>query len=67
MNEDIIGVSFNETTSLIDLDELIEIFADLKGKRCTDTNYLKDNYYEGKKYKELNKDLLRTSEFMKQT
>jgi glycine cleavage system pyridoxal-binding protein P len=33
IDEDLVGISFNETTGLVDLDEVIEIFAELKDKR----------------------------------
>jgi glycine dehydrogenase len=33
VDENLVGISFNETSTIQDLTELIEIFADLKGKR----------------------------------
>jgi hypothetical protein len=49
-----VGVSFNETNNLIDLDELIEIFADLKSKTLSSSSgFLTDKFYESRKYNEL--------------
>src|SRR4051812_6932177 len=31
VDDDQVGISFNETTTIVDLDEVIEIFAELKG------------------------------------
>jgi glycine dehydrogenase len=35
IDEDLVGISLNETTTIVDLDEIIEIFADITGKRST--------------------------------
>jgi glycine cleavage system pyridoxal-binding protein P len=32
IDDDHVSISFNEITTIVDLDEVIEIFADLKGK-----------------------------------
>jgi hypothetical protein len=50
---------------MVDLDEIIEIFADLTGKRST-KNYLPDTFYEGKNYKGLQTSLKRGTPFMQQ-
>ena len=60
-----VQVAFNETTNLTDLDEIIEIFADIKGAKPTD-NFSQGNYYESKNYKELPNEIKRTTDFMKQ-
>lgn len=60
-----VGVSFNETNNLIDLDELIEVFADLKHKPLSPcSGFLTDKFYENRNYNELPKNLTRTSQFM---
>ena len=62
-----VGVSFNETNNLIDLDELIEIFADLKFKTLSPSSgFLTDKFYENRKYNELPKNLARSSAFLEQ-
>lgn len=48
---------------MVDLDEVIEIFADLKGKQPSN-GFLTEKFYENKKFNELPKDLKRTSTFM---
>jgi len=58
-----VGVSFNETTNLTDLDELIDIFAGLKSRKG---QLRTDSYYESKKVAELPASLKRTSKFMQQ-
>jgi glycine dehydrogenase len=60
-----IGIAFNETTSIVDLDEIIEVFAELKGK-STSTGFLSQEFYENRQYKDLPKELKRTSTFMQQ-
>ena len=61
------GISFNETNNLIDLDELIEIFADLKSKTLSPSSgFLTDKFYENRKYNELPKNLARSSAFLEQ-
>lgn len=60
-----VSVSFNETNNLVDLDELLEIFADLKSKPLNQSNgFLTEKFYENRKYNELPITLARTSEFM---
>jgi hypothetical protein len=58
IDEDLVGISFNETTTIYDLDEVIEIFADLKEKR-NHSNYLPAIYYENKQAKGMPKELSR--------
>jgi glycine cleavage system pyridoxal-binding protein P len=65
VDEETVSIAFNETTTMYDLDEVIEIFADLKGKRTT-FNYMPDTFYEGMLYKGVPTNLKRTSEFMTQ-
>ena len=65
IDEDHVSISFNETTTIVDLDELIEIFADLKQKRLNES-YMSDTFYENRNQKGLPSELRRTSEFMKQ-
>ena len=65
VDENHVGISFNETTSIVDLDELIEIFADLKGKSHS-PGFLSEQFYENKKYKDLPDALKRKSAFMTQ-
>jgi glycine dehydrogenase len=67
VDDNLVGVSFNETNTLVDLDELIEIFADMKDKPFTPcSGFLTDNFYENRKFNQLPKNLHRTSEFMQQ-
>ena len=57
-----VSVSFNETNNLVDLDELLEIFADLKSKPLTPcTGFLTEKFYENRKCNELPKTLARSS------
>ena len=60
-----VGVSFNETTTLVDLDELIEIFYDLKSK-STGAGFLSDEFYKNAKFTALPQNLQRKSSFMQQ-
>lgn len=60
-----VSISINETTNLVDLDEIIEVFADLKQKPTT-ANFLTEKFYENRKTSDLPKNLQRTSQFMKQ-
>jgi glycine dehydrogenase len=61
-----VGVSFNETTTLVDLDELIEIFGDLKGLETHKQGFLSDAYYENRTLADLPDNLKRKSNFMQQ-
>lgn len=45
-----VSLAFNETTSLIDLDEIIEIFADLKGHEPSN-GFLANEFYEKRQYR----------------
>lgn len=60
-----VGISFNETTTLVDLDEIIEVFSDLKQKP-TSSGFLTEEYYQNRKFPELPENLKRTSSFMQQ-
>lgn len=60
-----VGISINETTNLVDLDEIIEVFADLKEKP-TCSSFLSEKFYENRKISELPKNLQRTSKYMQQ-
>lgn len=60
-----VGISFNETTTLVDLDEIIEIFYDLKSKQ-TSAGFLSEEYYKNSKFTELPANLKRSSNFMQQ-
>ncbi len=51
-----VGISFNETTTLVDLDEMIEVFSDLKSKPAKN-GFLTEAYYENRKYPALPKEL----------
>jgi hypothetical protein len=55
-----VGIALSELTTMVDLDEIIEIFADLTGKRST-SNYLPEAFYEDKNYKGIPATLKRTS------
>ncbi len=58
-----VSLAFNEVTTLVDLDEVVEIFAGLKGKQGST---LSESYYASKKVPELPSGLKRTSSFMQQ-
>lgn len=60
-----VGISINETTNLVDLDEIIEVFGDLMQKPVS-AGFLTEKFYENRKSTELPKNLMRTSEFMEQ-
>jgi glycine dehydrogenase len=53
-----VGISINETTNLVDLDEIIEVFAELKQKP-TSSSFLTQQFYENRKISELPKNLQR--------
>lgn len=65
VDDNLVSISFNETSNLVDLDEIIEIFAELKQKPAT-KSLLTDKFYEHRKYSELPKELKRTSTFLQQ-
>lgn len=65
IDDELVSIAFNETTSIVDLDELIEIFAELKDK-TNSSGFLTESFYEDRKYKGLPNNLRRTSDFMKQ-
>ena len=63
IDEDRVGISFNETSSIIDLEELLEIFAEMKG-RITDhqqPSYLSPTFYEQQSYNKPADNIRRTS------
>jgi len=60
-----VQIAFNEVTSLVDLDEIIEIFADLKGKN-PGHGFLTQAFYENRKFRGVPQNLKRTSSFMTQ-
>jgi len=47
VDDEHVSVAFNETTTIVDLDELIEIFAELKDKGHS-AGFLSDQFYEGR-------------------
>jgi glycine dehydrogenase len=49
VDDEHVGISFSETTTMIDFDELVEIFSDLKGHN----SHHHHNHYENRKYKGL--------------
>ena len=57
VDDDLVSIAFNETTLLIDLDEIIEIFADMKGKSTQTGEYMSDSYYDDKHYQGLPQSL----------
>lgn len=60
-----VSVSFDELTTLYDLDNIIDIFATLKkGKRNPHTVAMED--YEGRKYEAVSNELKRTDKYMNQ-
>ena len=63
IDDEHISISFNETTSMVDLDEVIEIFADLMDKR-DEGDYISSTFYEDKNYEGLPEELSRKSSFM---
>lgn len=52
VDDNVIGISLSELTTMVDLDEIIEVFADLLDKR-TSVTYLTDTFYIDQKYKGL--------------
>lgn len=65
VDDNIVGISLNETTSLVDIDEVIEIFSGLKSKKVA-SGFNTEAYYAQKKIAELPENLKRTSSFMQQ-
>jgi len=65
IDDNLVSIAFNEITTLVDLDEIIEIFRDLKSKPANGT-FLTDEYYQNRKFSELPAGLKRTSNFMQQ-
>jgi glycine dehydrogenase len=65
INSNHVGISFDELTTIYDLDNIIDIFASLKkGSRKTDFTALDD--YEGRKYIPVGDHLKRTDKYMDQ-
>ena len=46
IDQNLIGISLNETTSINDLSEMVEVFADLLDKSDPDEGYLTSTYFE---------------------
>jgi hypothetical protein len=46
IDDEHVQIAFNETTTIVDLDELIEIFATTSGKSTPSTNYVDDSFYD---------------------
>jgi hypothetical protein len=65
IDDRLVSISFNEVTSLVDLDEMIEIFSDLKQKQPS-TGFLTEAYYQNRQFSQLPKELKRTSKFLQQ-
>ena len=65
VTDNIVGISLNETTSIDDLADLIEIFALLKDKSLDFGNYLDSTCFDGIKYRGIPSDLSRKTDFMK--
>ena len=61
-----ISVSFDEVTSLYDLDELIEIFCGLKTKKFSKSSGSQYEQYEKRIHKPVPSDIARTSPYMLQ-
>ena len=66
IDDSLVSISFNETTSLVDLDEMIEIFSDLK-TTPTSHGFLTEAFYNNRKFSELPQELKRASSFMQQS
>lgn len=63
INQNHVGVSFDELTTVYDLDTIVDIFASLKkGKRQGDFTNLSE--YEGRKYIPVGDHLKRTDKYM---
>lgn len=65
VTDNIVGISLNETTTIDDLADLIEIFALLKDKSLDIGNYLDSTRFDGIKYRGIPPDLSRKTDFMK--
>jgi hypothetical protein len=66
IDDNLVSFAFNETCQITDLDDLLEIFKDLKAHSKTSEGFLHERFYEGRQYKGLPDNLKRTSEFMQQ-
>ena len=65
VDEDLVGISVNETTTILDVEELLEIFAEMR--EVSDSGVFNTHsFYEEQHYEELQPGIKRESEFMKQ-
>jgi len=67
IDQDHVSISFDETTTLYDMDQLIEIFAALKkGNKKNGGQFVALEEYEGRKYVPVVPELKRTDKYMNQ-
>ena len=66
LDDNHVGISINETTVVLKLATLIEIFALLKEKKDLGESFLDDDFFTIQKYHDLHSGLKRTSSFMQQ-
>ena len=59
LDDNKVGISINETTVILKLATLIEIFALLLEKKDLGDTYLKDDFFTIQKYQDLHKNLKR--------
>jgi len=65
INQNHVGIAFDELTTIYDMDKIIDIFASLKkGSRSSEFTSLED--YEGRKYLPIGDHLKRTDKYMDQ-
>lgn len=65
INENFVGISMNETVSMMDLDDMIQHFALLRNKiPSEDVRYLSKDHFYDIKYRHHPENLKRTSKFM---
>lgn len=63
INQNHVGIAFDELTTIYDMDKIIDIFASLKkGSRSSDFTSLED--YEGRRYIPMGDHLKRTDKYM---
>mmetsp|Transcript_36321 Transcript_36321/g.35197 ORF Transcript_36321/g.35197 Transcript_36321/m.35197 type:complete len:311 (-) Transcript_36321:1224-2156(-) len=65
IDDSLVSLSFNETTNLSDLDEIIEIFADIKGVEPPES-LLGGSFYDEKTFVGMPKELKRQTDYMQQ-
>jgi glycine dehydrogenase len=66
LDDNKVGISINETTVILKLATLVEIFALLLEKKDLGNTYLEDDFFTIQKYQDLHKNLKRSTEFMQQ-